>query len=147
MIIVTVDASTESESALGVAADLASRFGEPLRVLLVLDGALRHHFHNLAREGDGSFTDAVSAYLADVIDRAAQLGCSDAEGVSRHAVDATEGILEEIAEADPTLLVLATHGRSGVSRWLTGSVAESVIRAAKVPVVVVPATGSEAPAT
>jgi len=43
-------------------------------------------------------------------------------------------ILEHSADAD--LLVLGTHGRRGPSRWWLGSVAERVVRAAEVPVLV-----------
>ena len=40
------------------------------------------------------------------------------------------------AAADADLLVLGTHGRRGPSRWWLGSVAERVVRAAEVPVLV-----------
>jgi nucleotide-binding universal stress UspA family protein len=39
------------------------------------------------------------------------------------------------------VLVMATHGRSGLGRWLYGSVADAVLRHAEVPVLLVPATG------
>jgi nucleotide-binding universal stress UspA family protein len=45
-------------------------------------------------------------------------------------------ILDSIAEEDIDLVVLATHGRSGVSRWLYGSVTEKVVRHAMRPVLV-----------
>lgn len=45
-----------------------------------------------------------------------------------------DAVLEAAAEAD--LLVLGTHGRRGPSRWWLGSVAERVVRAAEVPVLV-----------
>jgi nucleotide-binding universal stress UspA family protein len=38
------------------------------------------------------------------------------------------------------LIVLTTHGRSGLGRWLYGSVADGVLRRAPVPVLLVPAT-------
>ena len=37
------------------------------------------------------------------------------------------------------LLVLTSHGRGGVRRWLLGSVAEKLVREAPVPVLLVPA--------
>jgi nucleotide-binding universal stress UspA family protein len=40
------------------------------------------------------------------------------------------------------MIALASHGRSGVERFLMGSVAEKVIRAAPVPVFVVKAYGT-----
>jgi nucleotide-binding universal stress UspA family protein len=35
------------------------------------------------------------------------------------------------------LIVMATHGRSGLSRWVYGSVADKVLRGAEVPVLLV----------
>lgn len=43
-------------------------------------------------------------------------------------------ISEAIAEHEPDLVVLSTHGRSGISRAVVGSVAESIIRHSPVPV-------------
>lgn len=45
-----------------------------------------------------------------------------------------EEILAEAAESKADLIVIGTHGRTGVERVLLGSVAERVIRAAKIPV-------------
>ena len=41
------------------------------------------------------------------------------------------------------LIIIASHGRSGVSRWVMGSVAERVVRTSCVPVMVVRAPGCE----
>jgi nucleotide-binding universal stress UspA family protein len=40
-------------------------------------------------------------------------------------------------------IVMSTHGRSGISRWLFGSVTQKVLSAAPCPVFVIPATHSE----
>ncbi len=40
------------------------------------------------------------------------------------------------------LILIATHGRSGVSRWLRGSIADRVLRFAQVPVLMVRAPGT-----
>ena len=39
------------------------------------------------------------------------------------------------------LIVIATHGRSGVSRWVWGSIADRILRSACVPVLMVRAPG------
>lgn len=49
----------------------------------------------------------------------------------------TRAIVEYIEEHDIEHVVMGSHGRSGVSRLLLGSVAESVIRRSPVPVTVV----------
>ncbi len=41
------------------------------------------------------------------------------------------------------LIVIASHGRSGVSRWVMGSVAERIVRTSCVPVMMVRAPGCE----
>lgn len=51
--------------------------------------------------------------------------------------DAAAEILDRSATQQIDLIVMGTHGRSGVSRWLTGSVAERVLRAATVPLLLV----------
>ena len=40
------------------------------------------------------------------------------------------------------LIIVATHGRSGISRWVRGSIADRVLRFSPVPVLMVRATGS-----
>jgi len=54
------------------------------------------------------------------------------------SIDVVAAILERADEAD--VVVLGTHGRSGLERLLLGSVAERVLRRARCPVVVVPPT-------
>lgn len=39
------------------------------------------------------------------------------------------------------LIIMATHGRSGISRWVWGSVADRVLRSSSVPVLIVRAPG------
>jgi nucleotide-binding universal stress UspA family protein len=48
-----------------------------------------------------------------------------------------EVILDVSHSEDVDLIAMATHGRSGVSRWVLGSVAERVLRHASVPVLLV----------
>jgi nucleotide-binding universal stress UspA family protein len=49
-----------------------------------------------------------------------------------------DGILNCSKEFNADLIVIGTHGRSGIDRLLMGSVAESVVRNSHVPVLVVP---------
>ncbi|MFP4217871.1 MAG: universal stress protein [Salinarchaeum sp.] len=49
----------------------------------------------------------------------------------------TEMILECVEDLDIDQIVIGSHGRSGVSRVLLGSVAEAVIRRSSVPVTIV----------
>jgi len=50
-------------------------------------------------------------------------------------------LAEYAAKNGVDLIIIATHGRSGVSRWVWGSVADRVLRSACVPVLMVRAPG------
>lgn len=54
---------------------------------------------------------------------------------------AASSILNRATETGADLVVVATHGHSGLDRWLLGSVAEKVARLSKCPVLVIPAHG------
>lgn len=54
-----------------------------------------------------------------------------------------EEILRYTVEHDVDLILLATHGRSGIRSWLMGSVAEKVLQASPVPVLLVRANVPE----
>jgi nucleotide-binding universal stress UspA family protein len=57
--------------------------------------------------------------------------------------DAAEAILKTAQQRSCDLIVLATHGRSGLRRMLVGSVAEAILRKAPCPVLTVKPTVSE----
>lgn len=57
--------------------------------------------------------------------------------------DAADTIRLKSADADVDYVVMCSHGRSGLGRWLLGSVANQVVRAAHKPVLVVKAGQSE----
>jgi nucleotide-binding universal stress UspA family protein len=54
-----------------------------------------------------------------------------------------ETIIEFAQEKSVDLIVMATHGRSGLQRWVFGSVADKVLRGADVPVLLVRAHGRQ----
>jgi nucleotide-binding universal stress UspA family protein len=71
----------------------------------------------------------LSTYLREVgHDVADHLGVSVQQKVVRGAPAAR--VIEEVESFKPDLLVISTHGKSGISRWRFGSVADKVIRGA-----------------
>ncbi len=52
-----------------------------------------------------------------------------------------DSIIEYCKKNQADLIIIATHGRSGVSRWVYGSVADRLLRAACYPVLMVRAPG------
>ena len=57
---------------------------------------------------------------------------------------AAESLADYTKENDIDLIVIATHGRSGVTRWVRGSVADKVLRFSSIPVLMVRAPGTKA---
>jgi len=133
-ILVGVDFGDASARALALAGVMASGFKTRLRVIHAerFDPPAYFTVDQIAQlEAERRETQAAATeHLAQVAIGAAGY---PAEAV---VVDApsVEAILSESASAD--LIVLGTHGRRGPGRWWLGSVAERVVRAATVPVLV-----------
>jgi nucleotide-binding universal stress UspA family protein len=49
----------------------------------------------------------------------------------------TEQLIDFVEKNGVDLIIIATHGRSGISRWFSGNVADRLIRSSNVPVLVV----------
>jgi nucleotide-binding universal stress UspA family protein len=82
---------------------------------------------------------AAEAYLKKI-----QAGFSLAGASSQTVVlvgRPAEVLADFAAKSQTDLIVAATHGRSGVSRWVWGSVADRILRSACAPVLMVRAPG------
>jgi nucleotide-binding universal stress UspA family protein len=78
-------------------------------------------------------------YVSKVAGKLNQQGLN-ARGVVVWGLPADE-ILKYIKENKIDLVIMTTHGRSGIRRWAFGSVAEKVIRYSTAPVLIVPPLG------
>ena len=80
-------------------------------------------------------------YLDQVLSR---LGHESAELYSEVLIGNVADSLADYSENNEfDLILIATHGRSGVSRWVRGSIADKVLRSSNIPVLMVRAPGSE----
>jgi nucleotide-binding universal stress UspA family protein len=141
-VLVAVDFSDASARALAIAGVVASAFGARLRAL-----------HAERFEPPPYFTIEQIARLEDER-RMGQAAAADhltrfAAGASACRVESivvdeppVDAILEAAVSAD--LIVVGTHGRHGPGRWWLGSVAERVVRAATIPVLVTRAADTPA---
>lgn len=75
----------------------------------------------------------------DVFEMARQIAEQHERGVETATADGdpSRGILKWLDENNVDLVVIGCHGRDGVARWVLGSVAETVVRRAPVPVTVI----------
>ena len=83
---------------------------------------------------------AADAYLEQVAARVREQGV-EAAPTSSDGTNVAEEIVDKAASEHATMIVMTSHGRSGIGRWLLGSVADKVARSAEVPVVIVPCPG------
>jgi nucleotide-binding universal stress UspA family protein len=137
------DGSEESRGALRVARELARDHGARLVLLhvgLPVD----------ATPGVIPYPDEFKEESAMLDGLRAQLEGPDLKGTVEVEVrrgDVPKEILRAAADASCDLIVVGTHGRTGLRRLLMGSVAEAVLRAADRPVLAVRvATPTPAPA-
>lgn len=93
----------------------------------------------------GQSSPEAEAYLGGHADRLTARGIDTDTRVIYG--DAAEGILQEATSREATLIVMATHGRTGLGRLVYGSVAEAVLRRTTTPLLLVRAweEGTEPP--
>ncbi|WP_455429081.1 universal stress protein [Haloarcula regularis] len=132
-IIVPTDGSDQAHRALATAAELARQHDATVHVLTVVDS----RFLGKATEIDDAEATA-SADLAEFTAAVDTEGLSVTTGV-RHGIP-DEEIRTYATDHDADLVVMGTHGRTGVRRYVLGSVAEKVVRLSDVPVLTVHGT-------
>jgi nucleotide-binding universal stress UspA family protein len=143
-ILVAVDGSANAANALQHAAELASGLAASLRLIHVVDMGLMPYGPELGLDIDALLESRYAAaekLLADARDSVQQTGLEVETRLVDTAlptVHVATTIAEDAVSAKADLVVLGTHGRRGVERWLLGSVAEGVARRSTVPVLLVP---------
>lgn len=137
-ILVPTDFSAHAEHAADLALDIAEKFQAEVCFFHVYD----YPTYVLP---DGALlpaADVVSNLMADIQERLEQLRGKYAERGVRIAAETRQGVpLPEIIkfaqECPADLIVMGTHGRTGIQHFLIGSVAEKVVRKAPCPVLTV----------
>jgi nucleotide-binding universal stress UspA family protein len=139
-ILVPLDGSPLAEGALDVATDLVKRGGGKVTLFVAADEEAAEALHSFADSENMTRAMAADAYLDQVAGRLDDEGIETVKTSSdrRHAADE---ILDRADAEDVSMIVMASHGRSGVGRWLLGSVADKVARSATVPITIVPCPG------
>jgi nucleotide-binding universal stress UspA family protein len=136
-ILVAFDFSDTSTSALNYGRNLAHAFGGRLHVIHIAD-VISTSAAQFYPEGPGDPEAKASGLaLSQLQTVLAAENAPDARPTVRVASDPALAIVDFAKEIHADLIVIGTHGRTGVSRLLMGSVAEHVVRTAPCPVLVV----------
>jgi nucleotide-binding universal stress UspA family protein len=149
-ILVPTDFSEPSDAALAHAKALAARFGASLHLVHVTDDATLSGLFGIdSVPAPDTATTAAATEIDTYLD--AQLGAAERTRF-RATSDVLQGpvamtIVNRANEIDASLIVMGTHGRTGVTHAILGSVAETVVRHAACPVLTVHAMPSMVVAT
>src|SRR3990170_4264892 len=134
MMLVPLDGSVLAEGALSKAVELAEVSGAQL---LLLRAAEAHPFPGADPvEAQIKVVSEAEEYLARVVDRLAAAGGKDVKASVWYG-PAAHAIVEAARTRKVDLIVMTTHGRSGLGRLILGSVAESVLRGTTTPILLI----------
>jgi len=137
-ILVATDFSTTADRAEKLAFDLAAGLSAELHLLhvrVLLEDPHMAEEHQLEIERLRSFTDEATEIALAKVGKA--MGEVKVESHLVRGISAFEAIAETASELGCDLIVMGTHGRRGIKHLLLGSVAENVVRSARVPVLTV----------
>jgi len=146
-IIVPLDGSELAEVALPYAEELTSRLKMELILFQVVPRAY-HVYGAYEAVAQVPYTDedmepvkaSAQAYLEKVASRLEGRGITLRSEVGVGA--AADEIIKLAEENSVDMVTMSTHGRSGISRWALGSVADKVVRGTKQPVALIRAKGT-----
>lgn len=140
-ILVPLDGSSTSTRGLNEAIRVAKANGSRLVLLhLIDDFPTMHEFASLETLDtmETRRRQAAEAWLSAAADVARRAGVAVDESILRTRDTVAQAIVDMANTLHCDLIVLGTHGRSGIARALIGSVAEGVARHSAVPVMLVP---------
>ncbi|MFB6141382.1 MAG: universal stress protein [Halosimplex sp.] len=142
-ILVPTDGSAHANRAARHAASLAAAFGATVRVLGVADVERAAGPFDVGGV-DESFVERIEAECDRAVEETARLVGDDVR-VERAVVEGTpaEAILDYVDDHGLDAVAMGTRGRRGLARVVSGSVAQHVVRHARVPVLTVRETEAE----
>jgi nucleotide-binding universal stress UspA family protein len=137
-IVVGTDASPASRAAVALAIDLAKANAADVVFVNVVDAAklmpLSGYENPYPEEAVDMLLDESTKLLDGAVAQAEATGIK--ASVRSSQGDAADEILDAAEQSKAGLIVLGTHGRTGLARLFVGSVADAVLRRAVCPVLV-----------
>jgi nucleotide-binding universal stress UspA family protein len=136
-ILIAVDSSEYSLTAAKKGLDLAHQLGATVALLYVIDKS-----RVMLNSDMGIFPDEAIGILKEEAEQTLdQISAMyDGESVTKFMPEGrpTEDIITTAESWEADLIVMGTHGRTGLMHLLIGSIAEHVLRHSRIPVLVVP---------
>lgn len=117
-VLVPLDGSDLAEQALNYAVPIADRHSAQLHLVFVI-----------SPDAEASEEDNARTYLSEISSKIER----EAQAHVRLGTPADE-IIDTGDDLDEPMIVMTTHGRTGIGRWIYGSVADKVVHASEAPV-------------
>jgi nucleotide-binding universal stress UspA family protein len=137
-VLVPIDFSVTSEGAIDMAMKMAARYGITLVLLHVYQiptYTFPDGLYIAPAEQAAQLSDAAQRGLNKIADRFSSKGF-EVEAVLAEG-NIAETIIQQALVLNTDLILLGTHGRTGIIRAFLGSVAESVVRSSTIPVMII----------
>jgi nucleotide-binding universal stress UspA family protein len=136
LILCAVDFSDTSDCAFDYSVELARKLGAQIKVVHVFqipaaampDGVMESpvDYENIMQD---QLQERIDKYVADKAVEGIEIATGVCEGIPYIEIN------EAASEVNADMIVIGTHGRTGLPHMLMGSVAERVVRTAEVPVI------------
>lgn len=141
-ILCPVDFSDASRKAVQYAREFASNMGAAVYLLNVVEPRpmavdITLNYVPLEEDLEKAASEDLKVILQEFIQAGLKAECAVEFG------NPSDVILDKAAELDVNLLIMGSHGKTGLSRLIMGSVAETVVRKANCPVLIVKAEEKE----
>ncbi len=145
-ILIPLDGSDFSKQALPVAEAVATKLKVPIIVFQMVQSSYPYVSSDFVSKIDYSKLgqgeeQMVREEMAALAQKLTANGLVAVAEVSS-GTDAANEIIQTTKDSDIDLIVMSSHGRSGLGRWLLGSVAEKVLRYGETPLLLVNVRGS-----
>lgn len=138
-ILVPLDGSELAEVALPYAEELAGKLGSEI----ILIQATETDKGKLDQMAESYLQRMVNTTAQNAMKHVSKLGTHEIKVRSKAVVgDAAEAMLDFAEKESIDLIIMATHGRTGIRRWALGSVAAKMVTASNCPMVLIRAKGA-----
>ena len=140
-ILLPTDGGDATETAVQQALELAAAFDATLHVFSVVNQTALP-----AEAPRGRLVDELETFAESTVDEVEERADEAGVDVTTAVESGTpyRAILDYADEHDVDVIVMGTHGRRGIDRYLVGSVTEKIVRLSEIPVLTVRMGESEA---
>ena len=152
-ILIPLDGSPLAEAALPAGLELATRFDSKITIVRVLQPP-----HLMITDANGGVYATLLQELREQAEADARIYLQNFMGSLRQQgfdvgmklvenENIAEAVLDVVDMVKADIIVMSTHGRGGISRWVYGSIADRLLQQADVPILLIRAKEESVPIT